>query len=174
MSTVQQAQRYQSQPDQQSGEKPQLTRAQLGQEIGFDLLLTRLSLMIDILSQTLIILFPAPSPEVNGLSLMQTTQDQLSFAQRQAIFVVASTLSSMGSGVIPAIHSLALCLLQARGLESNVDRADANRVETRGEGAGGLFGAFAVLQTIGQMILGVSLFLFFSCMRLSRLTICVF
>ena len=74
--------------------------------------------------------------------------------------MVASTLSGMGSGVVPAVHSLALCLLQVRDLDSNIDRVDANRVETRGEGAGGLFGAFAVLDTIGQMILGVS-FLFF-------------
>ena len=74
--------------------------------------------------------------------------------------MVASTLSGMGSGVVPAVHSLALCLLQVRDLDSNVDGADANRVENKGEGVGGLFGAFAVLDTIGQMILGVS-FLFF-------------
>ena len=57
--------------------------------------------------------------------------------------------------MIPIAHTLALCLLPVRGLESNVDGADANLVET----AGGLFDAFAVLQTIGQMILAVN-FLF--------------
>ena len=44
----------------------------------------------------LIILAPTRLPKINDLSLMQAAQGQLSFAQRQAMFVVASTLSSMG------------------------------------------------------------------------------
>lgn len=77
------------------------------------------------------------------------------------MFVVATSFSSVGSGMEPAVHSLALCMLQVRELESNVDGEDTNGVETREGGAGGLFGAFAVLHTIAEMILAVS-FLFFS------------
>ena len=162
ISTVQRPQRYQLQPNLQplqKDKKTKPTRAQLGREISFDLLLTGLSLMIDILSQSLIMLFPAPSLKANNLSSMPKIQGQLSFTQRQAMFVAASSLSGMGSGVVPAIHSLALCLLQVRGsytTASNVDREDADTVETKKEGAGTLFGAFAVLQTVGQMILAVS------------------
>jgi len=142
----------------QKGKKAKPTRAQLGQEIGFDLLLTRLSLIIDILSQTLIILFSAPALEVHNRSLMQTITGQISFARRQAMFVVASSLVCMGSGVVPAVHSLALCMLQVRTLDAAaVDGEDAN-VETREEGTGALFGAFAVLQTVGQTILGPMIF----------------
>lgn len=74
------------------------------------------------------------------------------------MFVAASALGSMGSGVVPAVHSLALCMLQVRSLDAATsnDGADASMVEHREEGSGALFGAFAVLQTVGQMILGVS------------------
>ena len=154
----------QPQPKQQplqKGKKPKPTRAQLGQEIGFDLLLTRFSLMIDIISQTLVILFPAPALTDDHISLMQTGQEQMKFAKSQALFVAASSLTSLGSGAVPAIHSLALCMLQVRTLDAaacNVDDEDANLVESKEEGTGALFGAFAVLQAVGQMILGVSFF----------------
>ena len=161
---------HQPQPEQhqplQKGKKPKPTRAQLGQEIGFDLLLTRFSFMIDITSQTLILLFPAPVFTNDHISLMQTEQGQMNFAKSQALFVVASSLTGFGSGSVPAIHSLALCMLQVRNLDnaagctSVVDDEDANLVESNTEdGTGALFGAFAVLQAVGQMILGVSFFL---------------
>ena len=152
----------QPQPKQQplqKGKKPKPTRAQLGQEIGFDLLLTRFSLMIDIISQTLVILFPAPAFADDHISLMQTGQGQMNFAKSQALFVAASSLTGLGSGSVPAIHSLALCMLQVRTLDAaagNVDGEDTNLVEGKEEGTGALFGAFAVLQSVGQMILGVS------------------
>jgi len=144
----------------QKGKKPKPTRAHLGKEIGFDLLLTRLSLVIDIISQTLIILFSSPAVIINSLSLTQTATGQTSFAQRQAMFVAASALGSMGSGVVPAVHSLALCMLQVRSLDvaASNDGADAIMVELKEEGTGPLFGAFAVLQTIGQTILGPMIF----------------
>ena len=78
------------------------------------------------------------------------------------MFVLASSLSSMGSGVVPAVHSLALCLLQVRGMDDaaigNAAGEDPDVVETREGGTGALFGAFAVLQAVGQTILGVSFF----------------
>ena len=154
------------QPEQQplqKDKKAKPTRAQLGQEIGFDLVLTRFSLMIDVISQTLVLLFPAPAFTDNHISLLQTDQGQMNFAKSQALFVVASSLTSFGSGAVPAIHSLALCMLQIRELDaaaiSNVDGdEDANVVESKEAGTGALFGAFAVLQAVGQMILGVSFF----------------
>ena len=153
----------QPQPKQQpiqKGKKPKPTKAQLGREIGFDLVLTRFSLMIDIISQTLVILFPAPAFTDNYISLMQTGQGEMSFAKSQALFVTASSLTGLGSGVVPAIHSLALCMLQVRTLNAaaSSDSEDANLVESKEEGTGALFGAFAVLQAVGQMILGVSFF----------------
>jgi hypothetical protein len=175
-STVQQPQleQQQQQPLQKGEKKPKPTRAQLGQEIGFDLILTRFSLMIDIISQTLVILFPAPAFTDDQLSLMQqtqTSQGQMSFAKSQALFVVASSLTGFGSGTVPAVHSLALSMLQVRALDTAAtavaDGEDANLVVVESskeeEGAGGLFGALAVLQAVGQMILGVSFFFRFFC-----------
>jgi hypothetical protein len=146
----------QPQPEQQKGKKPKPTRAQLGQEIGFDLVLTQFSLMIDIVSQTLVILFPAPAFTDDHISLMQTDQQQMSFAKSQALFVAASSLTSFGSGTVPAVHSLALCMLQVRALDDAACSVDGELVKSEEEGTGALFGAFAVLQAVGQMILGVS------------------
>ena len=86
----------------------------------------------------------------------------MNFAKSQALFVTASSLTGFGSGAVPAVHSLALCMLQVRTLDAaacNVDGEDANLVESKEEGTGALFGAFAVLQAVGQMIIGVSFFL---------------
>ncbi|OSC98523.1 MFS general substrate transporter [Trametes coccinea BRFM310] len=60
----------------------------------------------------------------------------------QALFVGATSLSSFGAGLVPATNSLALCIMQAR------DEDDTGK----------LFGAFSVLQAVGQMILGPALF----------------
>ncbi|KAF8905118.1 major facilitator superfamily domain-containing protein [Gymnopilus junonius] len=113
--------------------KPKPTRAQLGQEIKFDLILTKCSLCIDVLSHTLVSILPAPG---------------------QALFVLASSLNGLGSGAVPAIHSLALCMMQVRALDAN-GASDTAKDE---EGTGALFGALAVLQAVGQMILGPMLF----------------
>ena len=147
----------------QKSKKPKPTRAQLGQEIGFDLLLTRFSLMIDIISQTLVLLFPAPAFTNDRISLVQTEQGRkMDFAKSQALFVVATSLTSFGSGAVPAIHSLGLCMLQVRKLDTAaaLEGEVGNFVvdSHKEEGTGPLFGAFAVLQTVGQMILGVSFF----------------
>lgn len=163
----------QPQPEQQPLKKPKPTRAQLSQEIGFDLLLIRSSLTIEILSHALVILFPAPAPTDN-LSLMPKGQGQLSYAKSQAMFVAATSLTALGSGTTPAIHSMALCMLQVRATNAaacRVDGEDANLVEE--EGAGGLFGAFGVVQAVAQTILGVSVFLFFSFL-IRLVMVCIF
>ncbi|OBZ72590.1 putative membrane protein C14C4.07 [Grifola frondosa] len=60
----------------------------------------------------------------------------------QTLFVGFTVLSSFGAGIVPAANSLALCVMQSHG----------------DGGIGKLFGAFAVLQAVGQMILGPMLF----------------
>ncbi|KAL1949746.1 hypothetical protein VTO73DRAFT_8627 [Trametes versicolor] len=60
----------------------------------------------------------------------------------QALFVGATAMSSFGAGLVPAANSLALCIMQSRGEDVT----------------GKLFGAFSVLQAVGQMILGPILF----------------
>jgi len=143
----------------QNGKKPKPTRAQLGQEIGFDLLLTRFSLMIDIISQTLVLIFPAPAFTDDHISLLQSDKGKMNFAKSQALFVAASSLTGFGGGTTPAVHSLALCMLQVRRLDNAAASEDANLAESnKEEGTGALFGAFAVLQAVGQMILGPMIF----------------
>lgn len=86
----------------------------------------------------------------------------MNFAKSEALFLAASSLTSFGSGAVPAIHSLALCMLQIRTLNAAAaDGEDPTSVEGEEEGTGVLFGAFAVLQAVGQMILGVSFFFSF-------------
>ena len=101
----------------------------------------------------------------------------MSFAKSQALFVMASSLTSLGSGVIPAVHSLALCMLQVRALDAaaacSVDGEDVS-LESKEEGTGALFGAFAVLQAVGQAIVGVSFYLFFSIEDLMMTCRCYF
>ncbi|KAI0326045.1 hypothetical protein GY45DRAFT_161821 [Cubamyces sp. BRFM 1775] len=94
----------------------------LAKEMHFDLSLIRGSLLIDLLSHSLVALSPAHAS--------------------QALFVGATSLSSFGAGLVPAMNSLALCIMQGRGEDDT----------------GKLFGAFSVLQAIGQMILGPILF----------------
>ena len=128
------------------GKKPKPTKAHLAREIKFDLFLTRCSFMIDLLSNAFVMLSPMPSYKIHGFDAASSHSKESS----QALFVLATSLSSLGSGALPAIQSLALCILQVRAL----DAGEANG--GRDEGVGSLFGALAVLQAAGQMILGVS------------------
>jgi hypothetical protein len=146
------------------GKKPKPTRAQLGREIAFDLTLTRCSLLIDIVANALITLAPAPSYHVHAVNAVRHhkgfkfSMPQMSNAQSQALFVLASSMNSLGSGAIPAVHSLALCLMQVRALDAGTTAAEVEEMVLDSEsavGTGSLFGAFAVLQSVGQMILGV-------------------
>src|SRR5882762_9453646 len=87
--------------------KPKPTRAALAQEMLFDLFLMRLSFIVDIFSHTFVTLFPAPETKIHALSMQGSSYSQI-------MFVAASSLSSFGSGVVPAVRSLALCVLQSR------------------------------------------------------------
>ncbi|KAG6879545.1 hypothetical protein C0992_001550 [Termitomyces sp. T32_za158] len=125
--------------------KPKPTRAHLAREIAFDLLVTRCSLLIDVLSNVFITLGPVPVNHSAGVSATQS----------QVIFVLASGLSSWGSGAPPAFQSLGLCIVQTRALEATVIGGIKS---PREEGVGQLLGALAVLQALGQMIMGPMLF----------------
>lgn len=135
------------------GKKPRPTRAQLGQEIKFDLRLARCSLMVDMISHSLVTILPSPSLGLNRVQSLDQSSDD--FKKSQAMFVAASSLSGLGSGALPAIHSVALCMMQVRALDAKA--AGGGEVDSKDEeGTGALFGALAVLQAVGQMILGVS------------------
>ncbi|KAH9481397.1 putative membrane protein C14C4.07 [Psilocybe cubensis] len=142
--------------------KPKPTRTQLGEEIRFDLRLTRCSLLVDILSHTLVSVLPGPAHmNLDGLMV-----GGISPEKSQALFVLASSMNGMGSGAVPAIQSLALCMLQVRAFNGGEggDNVNENGSPSAGSGAGEtpgsgtLFGALAVLQAVGQMILGPMLF----------------
>ncbi|KAJ7265904.1 major facilitator superfamily domain-containing protein [Mycena haematopus] len=134
--------------------KPKPTKAHLAREIKFDLRLTRISLCIDIVANTAIVLAPAPPLQEHALAVTSTDSQ---FLTSQALFVVSSSIASWGAGLIPAVHSLALCILQARALlaDSVEDAAPTAFIDSN---TGKLFGALAVLQALGQMILGPLLF----------------
>lgn len=132
-----------------NGKKPKPTKAHLAREISFDLLLTRCSLLIDIISNVSVVLAPPPAFQIH--SVVGDVPPSHSKQESQALFVLATSLSSLGSGSVPAIQSLALCILQVRALD-----AGATGTPGKEAGVGQLFGALAVLQTVGQMIIGVS------------------
>ena len=133
------------------GKKPKPTRAQLGQEIKFDLRLARCSLVMEMISHTLVAVLPSPSLGLNRVRNLEGSND---FKRSQVMFVVASSLTGLGSGAVPAIHSLALCMMQVRALDAKAGQQEVDSKDE--EGTGALFGALAVLQAVGQMILGVS------------------
>lgn len=95
----------------------------IAQEMHFDLTVAKCSLLIDTLSHTLVS-FLDPSFE--------------------RLFVAFSSMTSLGSGAVPSVHSLALCISQTY--------QDAG-------GPGAVFGALSMLQAVGSMIIGVSHFL---------------
>jgi len=133
-------------PNSEALSKPKPTRADVMREIRFDLLLTRLSFVLDILSYTFVILFPSPYAAVHALP-----KDSGSYSQ--FMFVAASSLNSFGSGVVPAMQSLALCILKSHSLANSTAGGNDGDV-----GIGRLLGALAVLQAIGQLILAPVLF----------------
>ncbi|KAI0833783.1 major facilitator superfamily domain-containing protein [Trametes gibbosa] len=111
-----------AQTNAQPTEPAKATPAALAKEMHFDLSLIRGSLLLDLLSHTLVTLSPAKA--------------------NQGLFVGATALSSFAAGLVPAVNSLALCIMKARGEDDT----------------GKLFGAFSVLQAVGQTILGPILF----------------
>ncbi|KAJ6567429.1 major facilitator superfamily domain-containing protein [Mycena vulgaris] len=140
--------------------KPKPTKAHLAREIKFDLRLTRISLCIDIVANTAIVLAPAPAYKLHSqvdTTFAEPTSTDSQFRTSQALFVVSSWMASWGAGLVPAVQSLALCIVQARALleAESGEGTDSPVVDA---GTGRLFGALAVLQAIGQMILGPMLF----------------
>ena len=69
----------------------------------------------------------------------------------EPLFVLATALTSMGAGTIPAVHSTVLGYARYRNIQAQVP-------ETAREDVGVLFGALATLQAVGQTILGPILF----------------
>ncbi|KAJ6513208.1 major facilitator superfamily domain-containing protein [Mycena sanguinolenta] len=137
--------------------KPKPTKSHIAQEIKFDLGLSRLSLCIDIVANLAIVCSPAPAYKMHLRSMngIDSTGVYSEFQTSQALFVLASWMQCMGSGAVPAIQSLALCIMQARSLLA----ADAGHPGSGVDAATGpLFGALAVLQAGGQMVLGPLLF----------------
>ncbi|KAJ7639855.1 major facilitator superfamily domain-containing protein, partial [Mycena polygramma] len=136
--------------------KPKPTKAHIAREIRFDLGLATLSFVIDIVANLSIVFAPAATYKMhlqalNGSDSTSTVNSD--FRNSEALFIVASFMQCLGSGVVPAIQSLALCIVQARSLltaDAGQPKADA--------GTGTLFGALAVLQASGQMVLGPLLF----------------
>lgn len=126
-----------------AGKKDKPKPKQLLREIVFDLRLTRFQLFIDILCNVLVAISPSPNS-----SHSFTSSSSFGASHAQALFVAASSLSSFGAGVVPTIQSLALCLLQARAAKTGDTVVEA----------GSLFGALAVVQAVGSMILGPVLF----------------
>ncbi|KAJ7707662.1 major facilitator superfamily domain-containing protein [Mycena rosella] len=135
--------------------KPKPTKSHIAQEISFDLGLSRLSFCIDIVANLFVVF--APSPEYKMHTLMigvnSSSTGSSHFRNSQALFVLASWMQCMGSGVAPAMQSLALCIIQARSLLA----ADAGQPTVEAD-TGTLFGALAVLQAGGSMVLGPLLF----------------
>jgi len=87
-------------------------------------------MFLDTLSHVLVIAFPSDS---------------------EPLFVLATALTSMGSGTIPAIYSTVSGYARYRNIQAQVP-------ETAHEDVGVLFGALATLQAMGQTILGPILF----------------
>jgi len=131
-----------------SGKKPKFNRAQLGQEISFDITVAKLSLLIDIIAHSLVAI--APSPAI--VLLMKPGCCDPSPVLSEASFLLASALNSFGAGLTPSVHSLALSLTQLRALDGRNSGFGVNEDDSTGE----LFGALAALQAVGQTILAVS------------------
>ncbi|KAL1721220.1 major facilitator superfamily-domain-containing protein [Schizophyllum commune] len=164
------------------GKKAKPTPASLATEIKFDLNLARVSVSLDIISNVLVCLLPMPNYDTHESvpQLLSASSATSGTTGRQAeiLFALASAITSFGGCAVPAVQSLALCILQARGLlaESAGTAASTSAAATStsedanpgttpaaapsGEdgNVGRVFGALAVLQAAGQMILGPLLF----------------
>jgi len=144
----------------ENGKKPKPTLSQLRLEIAFDTLLAKCSASIDILANFLICLVPVPTYQVHSLT-QHPLDSHFTSGQSEAMFVASSSLVSFGSGALPALHSLALCILQVRSLNAadvSNRRGSQDSVAHNAVEAGTLFGALAVLQAVGASILGPMIF----------------
>jgi hypothetical protein len=114
----------------------------------FDLRVVQYSMLVDCLSHALVIAAPLPSRGANDAWWSQF------------MFVGATSLACAGGGVMPGMQSLALCTLQGRAIATKEIAVRAGEVQEHEAGPelepGKLFGALAVIQAVGQTILGVS------------------
>ncbi|KAF7318055.1 hypothetical protein HMN09_00313200 [Mycena chlorophos] len=130
--------------------KPKPTKEHLSKEMKFDLTLARASLCIDILANTAIMIVPAPSYTMH---IADGGGGDAQFRSSQTLFVMASWIAAWGAGLIPSIRSLALTIMQTRALLEAGEGVEPAAVDI-----GKLFGSISMLQSIGQMILGPTLF----------------
>ncbi|PVG01020.1 MFS general substrate transporter [Serendipita vermifera] len=98
-------------------------------ELNFNLSLVRMSILLDVLSHGLVVLLPTDS---------------------STLFVLATTLTSLGSSSIPSYSSTVLGYVRYRAAQGEQEDQD--------EDVGVLFGALAVLQSLGQTIVGPIIF----------------
>lgn len=143
-------------PFPKSKPKPKLTKAGLARQIDFDLGLTRLSVLMDVLSHMFVVLSASP----NGVHVFNVGGRKHSMVE---MFIAASSLGSFGAGAYPAVQSLAISILQLRALRSSRNSSTTSSTSEPEDpvsmcSIGALFGALAVLQTLGQSILGPLLF----------------
>lgn len=97
-------------------------------ELSFDLSLARFSILLDVLSHGAVLLAPTES---------------------QSWFVLATTLTSLGSASVPSYSSTVLGYVRYRTAQGE---------QAEDEDVGALFGALATLQSLGQTIVGPILF----------------
>lgn len=113
--------------------RPRPSRGRLGvslrRELNFDLSLVRVSILLDFLSHTLVILSPSNS---------------------QTWFILSTTLTSLGSTSMPSYSSTVLGYARYRAAQGEQQESE--------EEVGVLFGALAVLQSLGQTIIGPIMF----------------
>jgi hypothetical protein len=106
-------------------------------ELNFDLSLVRISILLDFLSHGFVI---------------------LSSQNSQTSFVLATTLTSLGSTSTPSYSSTVLGYVRYRAAQGELSDQ---------EDIGGLFGSLAVLQSLGQTIVGPIVFGFVYSMTVS-------
>ncbi|KAI0782329.1 major facilitator superfamily domain-containing protein [Abortiporus biennis] len=124
--------------------KPKATPSLLVKEMQFDLTIIRLSLIIDFFSHAFVALF---------------TSSKKHSRHAQGMFIAFTSLNSFGVGLLPGVNSFAMCVVKmwvlgAKG-HGQGDPVPADGAEG---GAGRLFGALALLQSVGQQILGPMMF----------------
>ena len=125
--------------------------SQLFAEMRFDLLVLRCSILAEFCAVGAVVLGPLPS------------QDASTVWWSQAIFVAATSFTSAGAGIIPAIQSFALSTLQGRALaekevariRTGLDPARSRDDHNTEPEPSKVLGAVAVLQATGSTILGV-------------------
>ncbi|KAF8520540.1 major facilitator superfamily domain-containing protein [Gautieria morchelliformis] len=116
-----------------SNPKAKSSPSTLVSAIEFDLVVAKVSTVLDMLSHLLVL---------------------VSSTSAEGLFVAFSMISGFGAGMQPAVQSVALCTLHLRDITEGKEIADGKG----GGEVGKLFGAFSVMQAVASMILGPLLF----------------